>query len=173
MQQYRIPFTGLKLGKHNFDLEAGDEFFKEFDYSLVKDARLKVELEMDKQETMLVLDFHIAGEVFLNCDVCLARFPSAVDIRERQIVKFTGDDLGHDTEEILVLDKNEHEIDVSELIYEYVNLAVPYVNRCSDTGKTPWCDKEMIKKLDQLSENKQENASTDPRWEALKNIKNN
>lgn len=154
-------------------MEAGEAFFQEFDYSLVKDARLKVELEMEKQETMLVLQFRITGEVFLNCDVCLARFPSRVNIAERQLVKFSGEDLERDTEEILVLDKNEHEIDVSKLIYEYVNLAVPFVNSCGDIGNTQWCDKETIGKLNELSDNKQENEGTDPRWEALKHIKNN
>lgn len=173
MQQYRIPFTGLKLGKHYFELEAGEAFFEEFEYSLVKDARLKVDLEMDKQETMLILQFHIAGEIFLNCDVCLAKFPSVVDIRERQIVKFKGDGLAQDTEEILVLDKNEHEIDVSKLIYEYINLAVPFVNSCGDIGNTQWCDKETIGKLNEFSSKKQKNEGADPRWEALKNIKNN
>ena len=173
LQQYRIPFTGLKVGKHNFDLEVTEAFFQEFEYSLVKNANLKVELELDKQETMLILLFHITGEIFHTCDVCLSEFPSKVDINERQIVKFGGEDVEDDTEEILILNKNEHEIDVSTLIYEYVNLAVPYISRCEDAGNTQWCDKEMIEKLNKLSTKEEEQDSADPRWDALKKIKNN
>jgi uncharacterized protein len=173
LQEYRIPFTGLKVGKHNFDLEVTETFFQEFEYSLVKNAKLKVELELDRQETMLLLQFHITGEIFHACDVCLAEYPTPVDINERQIVKFGSHDIEEDTDEILVLDKNDHEIDVSKLIYEYVNLAVPYISKCEDAGNTKWCDKEMIEKLNKLSKNEEENNSADPRWDALKKIKNN
>jgi len=173
LQEYRIPFKGLKTGKHNFRFEVGEAFFNEFEYSLVKSGKLIVDLELDKQETMLILLFSINGEIYLNCDVCLANYPSAVSVEERQIVKFTGDEhLEDDTEEIIMLSRNEFEIDVSNLIYEFINLSVPYISRCGDEGNTEWCDKEMIRKLNELSgSNKEENNTDDPRWEALKNIK--
>lgn len=176
MQQYHIPYTGLKPGKHYFEFEVDDRFFDEFEYSLVKNGELKVELEMDKQETMLILNFHITGNISLTCDLCLAGFPLKIEITERQLVKFSNDsNLEDDTEEIIVLNKNEHEIDVSTLIYEYITLAVPYINRCEDEGNTSWCDKEMIEKLKSLSAEKEEeeNDLADPRWEALKKIKKN
>ena len=173
IQQYSIPYTGLKLGIHQFEFEVDDAFFSEFEYSLVKSGNLKVELELEKQETMLILQFHISGEMKLSCDVCLADYPYAVDINERQIAKFTNDEnLEDDTEGILVLTKNENEINVSGLIYEYITLAAPYISRCEDEGNTKWCDFEMIEKLDQLSgRDKKETEGADPRWEALKNIK--
>lgn len=174
LQEYRIPFKGLKVGKHNFKFEVGEAFFNEFEYSLVKSGKLTVDLELDKQETLLILSFLINGDIYLNCDVCLADYPSAVSIKERQIVKFTGDEnLEDDTEEIVMLNRNEFEVDISSLIYEYINLAVPYISRCDDEGNTQWCDKEMIQKLDELSgqKNEENNSTDDPRWEALKNIK--
>lgn len=171
LQQYSIPYTGLKLGTHDFEFEVNDAFFGEFEYSLVKSGTLKVDLKLEKQETMLIMDFHIAGEMKLGCDVCLADYPYQVEIDERQIAKFSGDaDLEDDTEEIIVLAKNESEINVAGLIYEYTTLAVPYINRCEDEGNTEWCDQEMIEKLNQLAGGSG-NESTDPRWEALKNIK--
>ena len=175
LQEYRIPFTGLKVGKHQFDFEIDGRFFDEFEYSLVKNGKLKVEMELDKQETMLILHFNIAGEIFSNCDFCLSDFPTNVCVSERQIVKFSEDEnLEDDTDEIIVLGRNEHEINVSQLIYEYINLAVPLFNRCEDVGNTQYCDKEVIEKLKALSPNneEQENNDADPRWEALKNIKN-
>ncbi|HYK77694.1 MAG TPA: DUF177 domain-containing protein [Daejeonella sp.] len=174
LQEYRIPFKGLKIGKHNFAFEIDDVFFNVFEHSLVKSGSLKLNLELEKQETMLILLFKIKGEIKLNCDVCLGDYPLAVEIEEREIVKFSGDEnLEDDTEEIIVLTKNDFEIDISGLIYEYINLAVPYFTRCQDEGNTSWCDKEMLAKLSQLSgEHKEETNNADPRWEALKNIKN-
>ncbi|MDO8994409.1 DUF177 domain-containing protein [Daejeonella sp.] len=175
LQQYSIPFTGLKLGVHNFEFEVDDAFFNEFEYSLVKSGRLKAELELDKQETMMILHFHISGEMKLGCDVCLADYPYSVEIKERQIVKLNGnEDLEDDTEEIIVLKRSETEINVATLIYEFITLAVPYISRCADEGNTEWCDSEMITKLQQLApgpKEVEEEKIADPRWEALKKIK--
>jgi uncharacterized metal-binding protein YceD (DUF177 family) len=77
-----------------------------------------------------------------------------------------------DTEEIVVLKRSETEINVATLIYEFINLAVPYISRCEDEGNAEWCDREMIAKLEQLAPGpKEEIEDADPRWEALKNIK--
>ena len=121
----------------------------------------------------MILHFNISGEMKLGCDVCLADYPYDVEIDERQIAKFTNNaDLEEDTEEIIALTKNENEINVATLIYEYITLAVPYINRCDDEGNTEWCDQEMIEKLKQLSgSSNEEGENVDPRWEALKNIK--
>lgn len=165
---YSIPFTGLKLGKHQFEYEITDAFFDEFEYSLVKKANLKCLVEMEKQETMLILNFDIKGHIFANCDRCLAPYPQPVDIREQQIAKFGGEDADED-EEIIILTKNDHEIDVSGLIYEYINVALPLTTVCIDEGMTPYCDKEMLNSLSKLSVNPDPDE-IDPRWDVLKKL---
>jgi uncharacterized metal-binding protein YceD (DUF177 family) len=170
LKTYSIPFTGLKLGKHDFDYDIGNAFFDEFEYSLVKKADLKCHIDLEKQETMLILDFHITGNIGLTCDKCLAEFPQLVDIREQQIAKFSEEAIGED-EEIITLTRNDHEINVAGLIYEYVNVAVPFISVCSDPGNTPYCDKEMLGRLKALESEDGRNDKTDPRWDALRNIK--
>ena len=170
LKTYSIPFTGLKLGKHDFDYEVNNAFFDQFEYSLVKKAELKCHVEMEKQETMLILNFHIKGTIGMTCDKCLAGFPHPVDIHEQQIAKFSEEGPDED-EEIITLTKNDHEIDIAGLIYEYVNVAMPFIAVCSDEGNTPYCDKEMIARLNALSGQGDENEKTDPRWDALKKIK--
>ena len=61
LKQFSVPFTGLKIGKHQFDFEIDNSFFDAFEYSLLKKGNLKAEVELDKQETMLILHFHIQG----------------------------------------------------------------------------------------------------------------
>jgi uncharacterized protein len=170
---YSIPFTGLKLGKHQFEYEINDSFFDEFEYSLVKKANLTCKLELDKQETMLILSFYIFGDIYANCDRCLAQYPQPVDIHEQQIAKFSGEGaVNEEDEEIIILTRNDHEIDVSGLIYEYINVALPLITVCSDEGNTPYCDKEMLESLSKLSVNNEQNNNSDPRWDALKNFNN-
>ena len=169
LRDYSIPFTGLKLGKHRFDYQVTDAFFNEFEYSLVKKADLNCMVELEKQETMLILNFHIMGVIYTNCDRCLAQYPQPVDVYEQQIVKF-GVQPEDEVEDIMVLTKNDHEVDISGLIYEYVNVALPFINVCNDEGNTPYCDNEMLFNLKKLAVNNEINELPDPRWDALKKI---
>lgn len=169
LKTYSIPFTGLKPGKHHFDYVVTNEFFDQFEYSLVKKADLQCKVELEKQETMIILHFHINGTIGMNCDKCLAEFPQQLDIREQQIAKFSEE--GIDDEEIITLTKNDHEINIAGLIYEYVNVAAPFIAVCSDEGNTSYCDKEMIDRLNELSDNSAQDDKADPRWDALKKIK--
>lgn len=174
LKQFSIPFTGLKLGKHQFDFEIDKSFFDAFEYSLVKDGALKATVDLDKQETMLILHFHIWGTIQLNCDKCLAEFAQPIDIKERQIVKFAEDNLESDDLEIIVLNRKDSEIDISEMIYEFINVAVPYINNCEQASNGQTCDPEMIATLEKLANRdteKEEEKSDDPRWAALKKLK--
>lgn len=173
LKQYSIPFTGLKIGQHQFNFEVDRRFFDEFEYSLVKDGLLNVSLLLEKQETLMVLNFNIKGTVQLSCDKCLAGFPHEMETADRLIAKFTESDDMLDSEEVIVITKNENEVDVSSFIYEIINLAVPYLNICEDPGNTPSCDLEMLKKIEELSGEKEESEQKDPRWDILKNIRKN
>jgi uncharacterized protein len=170
LKTYSIPFTGLKLGKHQFEYVVDSDFFKEFDYSLVKKAQLKCDVELDKQETMLILNFHIQGHIDLTCDRCLSEYPQPVDVREQQVAKFSEEEIDED-EEIITLTKNDTEINVAGLIYEYINVAVPFIATCGSEGNTPYCDKDMLDRLNQLSGGDENEKSADPRWDALKKLK--
>jgi uncharacterized metal-binding protein YceD (DUF177 family) len=174
LKQFSIPFTGLKIGKHQFEFEIDNSFFDAFEYSLVKKGNLKALVELDKQETMLILHFEIEGTIELDCDKCLSLFNAPIKIQERQIVKFAEDKLESDDLEIIVLNKKESEIDVSEIIYEFINVSVPYVKVCEENGEGVQCDQEMIARLERLSvgtQEEEEKTNDDPRWAALKKLK--
>lgn len=173
LKTYSIPFKGLKLGKHQFDFEITDAFFDEFEYSLVKKGNLNCIVELEKQETLMILNFQIDGLVNRSCDRCLSQFPETVDLQERQIVKFADEAKPEDADnEIMVLSRQDFEIDLSGLIYEFINLAMPMISVCKDEGSTPFCDQEMLDKLKKFSiSEEEENTDTDPRWNVLKNIK--
>jgi len=175
LKQFSIPFTGLKIGKHQFDFEIDNSFFDAFEYSLVKKGDLKVDVELDKQETMLILKIHIAGTIKLDCDKCLAEFDAVLDVEERQIVKFAEDDLESDDLEIIMLDRKESSIDISEILYELVTVSVPYIKICEQNGVEGLkCDQEMVDRLESLSnpsEQEENTTSDDPRWDALKKLK--
>jgi len=49
LKQYRIPFSGLNAGKHNFEFDINKKFFDCYEHSIVKDGNLKAEVELQKQ----------------------------------------------------------------------------------------------------------------------------
>ena len=171
LKQYSIPFTGLNIGQHQFDFEVDGRFFENFEYALVKNGLRNVSLNLGKQETMMVLDFHIKGEVQLSCDKCLADFPDQIDTQDRLIAKFSESEDLADSEEVVIIAKKESEIDVSSFIYEMINLAIPNITVCADPGNTPACDQEMLNKIDELIT--KEETIDDPRWDILKKIRKN
>ncbi|WP_164108823.1 MULTISPECIES: YceD family protein [Sphingobacterium] len=177
LKQYRIPFSGLAAGKHDFDFEIDNKFFDCFEHSLVKKGDLIAKVSLQKQESMLIVNFDISGKISLICDVCLAEILSPVHFSERVIVKFINEEWADDTEEVIVLNKTDHELDIATLLYEYINVQVPYYAKCSEQGEDAICDPEMLSKIsgtvDAEEESVTENESIDPRWAALKNIKNN
>lgn len=174
LKQFSIPFTGLKIGKHIFEFDIDNSFFDAFEYSLIKKGALKATVELDKQETMLVLQIQIDGTVKLECDKCLAEFDSPMSIQERQIVKFAEDELESDDLEIIILNKKESSIDVAPILYELVTVSIPFIKNCEDGGNGQTCDQEMIARLENLApgtEQKEETDSEDPRWAALRKLK--
>lgn len=175
LKYYRIPFSGLTTGKHNFEFEVDDKFFDCFEHSLVKQGKLQADVELQKRENMLIVNFHVYGTVRLTCDVCLTDFDAPLDFEERILVKFTEDEWGQDTEEVLTLSKTDYELDIADLLYEYINVRVPYYKKCSEQGTNASCDPEMLAKLGSSAdlESHTDEEDTDPRWDILKKIKNN
>ncbi|MDD5507476.1 MAG: DUF177 domain-containing protein [Bacteroidales bacterium] len=162
-----IPFSGLKPGKHEYEFFIDDEFFRHFEYSQIKAGNLKVDLELEKQESMLVLHFVISGTVHVMCDRCLDYYDQPVGGTERLIVKF-GETCYEETDEIVVIPSTEHLLDVSHYIYEYIHLLLPY--KCvhpNDEEGISQCNPEVTGRL---PDGRGENESVDPRWDALKKL---
>lgn len=170
-RQFVIPFKGLKIGKHDFVFDIDEKFFDDFEGSEIHRGKIKVELMLDKKPSLLEFDFHLTGFAVVSCDVCLDDVEIPIEFDSKLFVRF-GDTSEEQTDEIIVLSHAEHELDVSQYIYEYSHLALPYkrVHPNDKKGKST-CNKEMLKKLNEyLIQEEQEN--TDPRWDGLKDLLN-
>ncbi len=166
LKQFVIPFTGLSLGDHDFQFEVRDEFFEHFEYSELEHAAIDISVLLEKQATMLILDFNINGNVVFICDRCQEPYSHEISGTERLIVKFSGDQ-SNSSDEIINLSFSENKIDLSQHIFEYINLLFPYKRiHPDDSDGNSRCKQEMIEKLKSLENTKQ----TDPRWDALKKI---
>lgn len=167
---FTIPVSGLKEGQHTFHFEINDKFFDLFDESEIKEGNLDAILTVDKRSSHLDIVVEITGKVKICCDRCLEMFDYPVECKNRLIVKF-GNETGEEDPEIVTVPRDEHEIDMSQYLYEYIHLALPIqrIHPDDSDGKST-CDPAMIEKLkEHLIEGEVKN---DPRWEELKKLIN-
>ena len=88
LKEYLIPFVGLKIGKHQFDYQIDNTFFKSFDYDEINDVSVKVDIVLEKKSTMLELDFKHKGTVNVPCDVSGEEFDLPIKGKFKLLVKF-------------------------------------------------------------------------------------
>mgnify|MGYP003806180297 CR=1 FL=1 len=167
LKELRIPFKGLKIGKHDYDWEINQKFFEIYDNSDVLDCKISVKLELDKTERMLSLDFEIDGELTSVCDRCLDEIKIPVSVKEQYIFKFGAERL-EESENVMVIPESDFQIEVAPLIYDYIILSLPIQKIHGKHGIKPTkCNTDALKYL----ESHDDKDEIDPRWEALKNIK--
>lgn len=150
-----IPFVGLKIGKHLFEFEVTQSFFEEQEYTGVENAELKVHLELDKKETMMIGVFHIEGKLETVCDRCMDPLHLDLDASYQIIYKFGLED--SDDENLIVLHPDEFELDVKTNIYELIIVSMPS-KVVHPKGE---CNEEMMTTMEKYTVNLHDEEETD------------
>lgn len=164
-----LSFFGLKEGNHKFEYKIDKQFFEACNYEEFSDADFTVILDFIKKSTLLELHFEFTGTGTVSCDVTNEPFELPLDGSLDLVVKF-GEAYDDDNEEVLILPHGEHQMDVSQYIYEMIVLAVP-LKKTHPGIKDGSLKSDILKKLDELSPDKhKEKDDIDPRWEELKKL---
>ncbi|HOT15612.1 MAG TPA: DUF177 domain-containing protein [Bacteroidales bacterium] len=134
-----VNFKGLADGKHQFTFERKDDFFAAIEYSEFEKGEIDVKVILDKGFSNITLDVSIKGQVMVMCDRCLDPYYEKIKFDGTLYAKY--DDAGTDAdEEIILLGKNDFEIDITHYVYESVCLSLPY-QRVHKKGA---CNEQMI-----------------------------
>ena len=164
-----IPFVGLKEGIHQFDYVVNNTFFEPYPYDEILDANIKVHLNLVKKSTLLELNFSAHGTIEVACDLTNERYNEPVETSLDLVVKF-GNEFNNENEEILIIPHSEHQLDVSQFIYEMVVLAVPLKKEHPGIADGT-LQSDILDKLEELQPKKNNNSQdTDPRWSKLKDL---
>ncbi len=177
LQSYKIGFTGLSNGKHMFSFDIGSAFFDCFEQSEIAQGKVLLDLNMEKEDNMLVFEFVFKGWVELFCDRCLENYREPVDQQHMIYVKF-GEEYSEPGEEVVVIPHGDRYFDVSHYVYEFLHLGLPLRRIHSDKEDgTSGCDQDMLKRAEALSPgNKQTDHNELPDgspFEALKKLRFN
>ena len=176
--KYSIEFKGLKEGLHDYEFEVDSKFFEHFENSLVEVGAVKANVQLEKRSSFLKLNLFLKGWVELICDNCLENYHQKIKTEAEQFVKFGEETEFEEGDNVIWVLPEEHAINIAQVIYEYIVLSIPlrhvHPNLSADGGESS-CNPEMLKKLNEYMHpeaGKNEN-DIDPRWAALKNLKNN
>lgn len=172
LRNYDVSFSGLKNGRHEFKFEIDKTFFQLFDTEQeFTNPRIEVNVSLDKHTTFLEFEIKIKGLVELVCDITNENFDYPIENEIKILVNF-GEEYDDSNEDVITIPTGEHAFNVAHLIYENVMLSIP-MKKIS-----PNVSDEDLKILDQFSPKdieiaEEEEHESDPRWDALKKLRDN
>lgn len=174
---YCLFFSGLGEGEHDFeyvlDRRLMEEFPQEENFS---DPQVEVSLHLTKADRMMELSFSFHGRAKTQCDRCLKDLFFPVDVREHVLVKIVSqpEEAAEDGESLWWISEKDSFIDLAPYFHEVLVLARPMQCVCeTDSDGNPTCDPAMLALFDPQDGKggKEEGTFEDPRWAALKGLK--
>ncbi|GAB3649184.1 DUF177 domain-containing protein [Echinicola sediminis] len=180
---FDIEIIKLNEGEHEFTFDINDEFFSHFKHNdLVEKGKLTARVLLRKEANLLEAIFDINGTVQLVCDRSLENFDHLLETEQKTIYKY-GPEEKEINEDIFMITRDTPTINVAQLIYEFIILALPakriHPDYRDDENEDDFdSEGELVYWSDDSDD--EENTSpdqpenedpVDPRWEALKNIK--
>ena len=177
LKKFNIEIYKLSNARHEYDFEVDDSFFQYFENSPVEKGKVSVHVVLDKRETFIEANFNFEGSLELTCDRSLELFDFPVNFDDKLIYKYGEEEMEVD-DEIIIITKTTQRINVAQFIYESVSLSIPYKKLHPKFQNEEGEDEEGVMvyqdggdEFEEDPENEAEN--TDPRWDILKNLKNN
>jgi uncharacterized metal-binding protein YceD (DUF177 family) len=186
IKAYEIDVIRLKDGRHVFKFEVGNDFFEYYQAEdWLNGAKIEVDVNLTKTVSVMEVDFHIHGTVNLTCDRSLEPFDEPLDLNEKVVYKY-GPVEEEISEDIFMITKDTPSVNVAQLIYEYILLALPAkkihpdYRTAEDEEEDADFESEVEYFVDEVEDDEEipldEEESTeervDPRWDILKNLKN-
>ena len=148
MQPFIVPLSDLPSGKTLLRWHAEGQFFSAFENSEILDADLVVGVKVEKSGRYAGVEMDVEGTVVVECDRCLGDLELPVSVHPSFSIKF-----GEATEEpssafegekeILMLSESDADLDLRQVIYDYVCTSLP-LTRVHPEGE---CDPETVKYL--------------------------
>lgn len=183
--KYNIKLLGLSQGKHTYEFDLDDKFFHDIDGDEVRKGSVKVEVTLMVTSATYDFHFHTEGVVKIPCNRCLDEMSQPIESENRLVVKL-GEEYSEESDEVVIIPRDEGEINIAWFLYEFIALSIP-IKHFHETGK---CNKFMSNKLrkhkavlkDEMDDDETDDDSDyaeadddsseniDPRWDGLRDL---
>jgi len=173
-KQFDIHIYKLSNGAHEYDFELKDEFFEMFDGDLLNKGNLTARVVLNKSDSMIQAEFIIEGSIKLECDRSLELFDYPLRVKKDLMFKY-GDEDKELSDDVYVIEKNTQTLNVAKVIFEFIGLEVP-MKKLHPKFADEDLDEEnsfIYTSGEEENDIEQEEEIIDPRWDALKKLKNN
>ena len=174
----KLKIKTLPFGTHAVECHLDESFFDTDERIEVRHASIDVTLKITrKSESTYHLEIACHGTVTIPCDRCLDDLDLPVDEKYLLNVEQMGTELDDSNDELLIVPSDWRELDATPLVRDTLLLAIP-MTHCHENEED--CNADMLDMLDQHRAEavpddddgpKSETTGTDPRWEALKKLK--
>lgn len=174
-KSFVIDIHRLKFDKNQFEFNLNNEIFKSIEDSLIEKGNVKSTLVLDKSDSMIKAIFTNSGTVELICDRTLKPFDFKIETQNTIYYKYS-DHYEEVSDEITLINEHESELDFLNPVYEFIVLAIP-IKKIHPDFRRPDDDEEddnilIYSSISDIEEATDTNIDIlDPRWEALKKLK--
>lgn len=162
----------VRLGgpDESFEFIMGNSFFATVEGEDWDGGEIVAGVSMSKSAGVITLEFQLKGFLNIMCDRCLEYYAQNIDSTQLLFIKY-GEERQEIDENVLIITRDEHQVDISQFLLEFLILALPLkkVHKDNPDGSTG-CNKTMIEKLEKHLI-KEVDSTTDPRWDELKKLK--
>ncbi|GAA5044126.1 DNA-binding protein [Marivirga lumbricoides] len=171
LKEFDIQIYKLSNKLHEYEFFVDNDFFSLFEGEIVESGRFSIKIELDKRENLIELNINFEGYLNLVCDRSLKDFEKPISLRKKLLYKY-GEEEAELEDDVFVITKTTQSINPAHFIYETIALEVPLKKIHPDEELEDEESNEYIYIDDSLDSEEEENEEVDPRWEALKNLKN-
>lgn len=166
--KYKIDLLKIK-GADVYEFDVDSSFFEAFEESSIKDGKLTVSVTIDRVVNTFPTTITCEGTVKVECDRCLRPIDFPIENRLDLIVKLSEEEK-EDEDEIVYVPAGEAVFHIAQHIYDMVYLSLPIRKTCEEANIPEGCDPKVIEKLDHAGDTDDDDSSTDPRWDKLKDL---
>ncbi|MDR1886665.1 MAG: DUF177 domain-containing protein [Prevotellaceae bacterium] len=140
----------MERKRHGFKFDIGAEFFSGFRNTELIKGSAEIFLEVEKFSHFMNVTLNFSGILTVSCDRCLEELDIPVEGENLLSVRFgkapdTPEEESPD-EDVMYVNAEDEEIDLTDYIYESICLALPIqrVHGDDENGKSR-CNPEMLK----------------------------
>jgi len=180
---YKVALKSLPRGASEYQFLLNNEFFANIGAEDIQKGKLTANLVVKAGGSSFDLSFTIEGVAVVSCDRCLDDMELPVATTGHLTVKF-GKEFSEEGDDIVIIPEEEEYINLAWFLYEFVALSVP-LKHVHLPGK---CNKDMSQKLKKhsakdgdddefdmgdvvVTDEGDDSETLDPRWDALKKLK--
>ncbi len=172
LSKYCIDIGNLKNQEYHFEYKIDPSFFRHFEESEIEKCSFDCFIVLRKTDGFIEANFKIQGSVELECDRSLDKFDHSIDLNKRMIFKFGEEDREID-DEVEMISKDRQSIDMSQFFFEFISMAIPMKKLHPRYMNEEQYDEGLYFSSDKESDFENKKEEIDPRWEALKKLRDN